>query len=346
MRMEIGGVMDFTYLDNLNGSYAESRILHAAVELKIFDTIGEKAMASEEVSGTLNTDKRATELLLNAVTALNLLKKEDNLFSLTDLSRKYLLSSSNTCYTGVIRFESALWNVWGKLAESVSSGRPARTPDMYQTNKAETECFIMAMHHLVSARGDADYIADKLNIEGIHSILDIGSGPGTYPIALCRKNPKISATIFDLPGTLEITKRVIEKEGLEDRIELIAGDYNKDQLPEGYDIVFISNIIHSEDEETNKGLMKKIYHSLNPGGRIIIKDHIMDEGLTKPSGGAIFSIYMLLTTKGRDYGYHEVHGWLQDAGFTGVSVEELPPPMTSSLVIGRKTPAPLGHNGG
>lgn len=328
--------MDFTYLDNLNGSYAESRILQAAVELKIFDTIGEKAMVSEEVAGTLNTDKRGTELLLNALAALNLLKKENHIFTLTDLSKKYLLASSMTCYSGVIKFESAMWNKWEKLAESVRSGKPVRPPDMYQANKEETECFIMAMHHLVSARGDADYIADKLNIADIHSILDIGSGPGTYPIALCRKNPKISATIFDLPGTLEITKRVIEKEGLEDRIELIAGDYNKDLLPEGYDVVFLSNIIHSEDEETNKGLMKKVYHSLNPGGRIIIKDHIMDEGLTKPAGGAIFSIYMLLTTKGRDYGYHEVHGWLKNAGFTGVAVEELPPPMTSSLVIGSK----------
>ena len=33
--------MDFTYLDNLSGAYAESRILHAAVELNIFDTIGD-----------------------------------------------------------------------------------------------------------------------------------------------------------------------------------------------------------------------------------------------------------------------------------------------------------------
>ena len=33
--------MDFTYIDNLNGAYAESRILHVAIELNIFDTIGQ-----------------------------------------------------------------------------------------------------------------------------------------------------------------------------------------------------------------------------------------------------------------------------------------------------------------
>lgn len=223
--------MDFTYLDNLNSAYAESRILHAAVELNIFDTIGDKRMSAQEVSLKLNLDERATGLLLNALVALNLLHKGDNLFSLTDLARKYLLSTSENCYTGMVRFESALWSIWGELAKAVRTGRPVRTPDMYQTNREETECFIMAMHHLVSARGDADSIAGRLNMEGVQTILDIGSGPGTYPVALCKKNPHLSITIFDLPGTLEITGKVFEREGIGLQIRLIAGDYNKDPLP-------------------------------------------------------------------------------------------------------------------
>ncbi|MBI5755658.1 MAG: methyltransferase domain-containing protein [Nitrospirae bacterium] len=328
--------MDFTHLDNLSGAYAESRILHAAVELNIFDTIGDKKVSAEEVAENIRTDTRATELLLNALTALNLLNKEGNLFSLTDLSGKYLLSASESCYSGMIRFESSMWKVWERLADAVRTGKSVRTPDMYQTEKEETECFIMAMHHLVSARGDAGYIADRLNLTGVHSVLDIGSGPATYPIAICKKHPHISVTIFDLPATLEVTKRVLEGAGVSRKIRIIAGDYNKDPLPAGYDVVFLSNIIHGEDEGTNKTLMKKIFQSLNPGGRIIIKDHIMDESLTRPACGAIFSIYMLLTTKGRDYGFHEVKEWLEEAGFVDISLEELAPPMTSALVSGLK----------
>lgn len=327
---------EFTYLDNLSGAYAESRILHAAVELNLFDAIGENRMSVQAISERLKTNERATELFLNALTVLNLLHKKDNLFSLTDLAKKYLVTTSETCYTGMIRLESAQWSVWGELAKAVRTGQPIRTPDMYQTNRDETERFIMAMHHLVSARGDAAYLADKLSAEGVRSILDIGSGPGTYPIALCKKNPAIKASIFDLPGTLEITRKVLAKEGMEKQISLIAGDYNKDPLPNGFDIVFLSNIIHGEDEEANRTLLKKIYGSLNPGGRVMVKDHILNEDLTKPAGGAIFSICMLLTTKGRDYGYHEVHRWLEEAGFVDITLEELPPPMTSGLVTGKR----------
>ena len=230
-----------------------------------------------------------------------------------------------------------MWNVWEKLAQAVRTGKPVRTPDMHQTNKEDTECFIMAMHHLVSARGDAGLLAERLNLGGVQSILDIGSGPGIYPIAICRKYPHISATIFDLPGTLEVTRKVLKKESFDNRIILIAGDYNVDPLPAGFDVTLLSNIIHSENEDTNKALMKKVYDTLNQGGRIIIKDHIMDESLTKPACGAIFSINMLLTTKGRDYGFHEVRGWLVGAGFVDINLEELPPPMTSSMVTGKKS---------
>src|SRR3990172_6340978 len=258
--------MDFTYIDNLNGAYAESRILHVAIELNIFDTIGSQMMSAKEVSAKIHTEVRATELFLNALTALNLLEKKDNLFSLTEVSGKYLLSTSETCYSSMIKFDSSMWNVWEKLAQAVRTGKPVRTPDMHQTNKEDTECFIMAMHHLVSARGDAGLLAERLNLDGVRSILDIGSGPGTYPIAICRKYPSISATIFDLPGTLEITGKVLKKEGLENRIKLIAGDYNLDPLPVGSDVLLLSNIIHGEDEETNRVLMKKIFSALNPGG--------------------------------------------------------------------------------
>lgn len=328
--------MNFTYLDNLNGAYAESRILHTAVELNIFDTINDQQISAKEISTILNTDERATTLLLNALSALNLLHKQDNLFSLTSLSKKYLLSGSGACYNSMIMFDASMWDVWGRLSQAVRTGKPVRTPDMYQTNKEDTERFIMAMHHLVSARGDAGLLAERLNLENVRSILDIGSGPGTYPIAICRKYTHISATIFDLPGSLEITKKVLKKEDLENRIKLIAGNYNVDPLPVGSDVVLLSNIIHGEDEETNRVLMKKIFSALNPGGYIIIKDHIMDESLTKPACGAIFSINMLLTTKGRDYGFHEVKRWLNDAGFTDISSEELPHPMTSSIVKGKK----------
>ena len=120
-------------------------------------------------------------------------------------------------------------------------------------------------------------------------------------------------------------------------IDLVTVDYLADELPGGRAAIFLSNVIHSEDEATNAELMRKCFRALRPGGLVIIKDHIMNHELTAPRPGAIFSLYLLLTTRGRDYSYDEVAGWLGQAGFGYMGIHPLPdPPFSSSLVTARK----------
>ena len=96
----------------------------------------------------------------------------------------------------------------------------------------ETETFVRAMDSLVKARGDAEVLAEALDWNNATEFLDVGSGPATYPIALCRRFPGLRATIFDLPGTLKFTQRYVRAATMEHRIGLIAGDYRKDAIPE------------------------------------------------------------------------------------------------------------------
>ena len=99
----------------------------------------------------------------------------------------------------------------------------------------------------------------------------------------------------------------------------------------------MSNIIHSENEPVNEALMAKCFRALNPGGLIAVKDHIMNRDLTEPAAGAVFSLYLLLTTRGRDYSFDETAGWLGAAGFIDIQMTTLPsPPFTSSIVSARK----------
>jgi hypothetical protein len=63
----------------------------------------------------------------------------------------------------------------------------------------------------------------------------------------------------------------------------------------------------------------------------------MDAELTVPAAGAVFSLYLLLTTHGRDYSFEEVAEWMRGVGFTDVRLETLPsPPFSSSMVLARK----------
>ena len=326
--------MEFTEISRLAASHVEARIIQTAVQLGVFDALRNAPLGAADVAAALGTDRRATELLLNALAALQLVEKQQNTFSLTAAAQTYLTSDSPQSLTGMIRFDASLWNCWERLAESVREGKPVRAADMYQDDPQETETFISAMDSLVCARGDGEIMAQVLDWQKVTRVLDVGSGPATYPIALCRAHPHIQVTVFDLAATLEVTRRYVARARMGERIHLIQGDYRSDSIPGEYDVIFLSNIIHGESFDENQSLMAKLRANLTTGGRIVVKDHVLDSTRTRPPVGAVFSLLMLLTTRsGRCYGFDEIKTWLENAGFHRVTRIDLPLPLTSSLVI-------------
>jgi SAM-dependent methyltransferase len=329
--------MKFSQLMGLAGGHAEARIVQTALRVGVFEALENGTQSAEAVASQLGLEPRATELLLNALTALAILNKQAQKFSLAPVAKQYLVRSSPQYVGGMIRFEDSLWQCWEKLPETIRTGAPARPANMYQDDPKETETFIDAMDCLVKARGDAGALAKAIDWQKVDTLLDIGSGPATYPIALCRQFPNIRATIFDLPGTLKITQRHVRDAGMTEWIRLIPGDYRKNSIPGDYDVVFLSNVIHGEDSQSNEILIRKLSRNLRPSGQIVVKDHILDDSRTHPPVGAIFSLLMLLTTAGgRCYSFTEVKDWLERAGLGQIRQIELPPPLTSSLVVAAK----------
>jgi hypothetical protein len=328
--------MEFSELVKLAGGFVEARAIQAARELGVFEALKNSRDASN-VAAAIRCDPRATEILLNALVSIGLLTKQHSVYFLGETAATYLLKDAPKYLGGMIQFDSSLWNRWGELEKAVKSGKPARAPDMYQSDPQETARFIEAMDSLVRARGDADILAAMLDLSEVGEVLDVGSGPATYPISFCRKYPALRATIFDLPATLAVTRRFVDASGVGDRIALIAGDYRSDPIPGTYQLAFLSNIIHAESNEENERLTAKLYGCLDRDGAIIIKDHILDDSRARPSAGALFSLLILLTTeRGRCYSFNEVKSWLEKAGFQRVHELPLSPPLTSSLVIGMK----------
>jgi SAM-dependent methyltransferase len=331
--------IDFTRLMGMAGGHAEARAIQTALKLGLFEALHPDQRDSDRLAAAIHCERRATMLLANAMVALGLLRKSAGDYALTDAARRLLLEHSPEYLGGMILFDEALWSTWGKLDESIRSGRPARASDMYQSDPDETSRFIRAMDSLVRARGDAVWTADQLDLSWAQTLADLGGGPGTYLLEFLRRWPHLRGILFDLPATLEVTRRLVSERGgsLHERLALHELDYNRDEIPGPLDVIFMSNIIHSEDETANAALVAKCSRALGPNGLLVIKDHIMEAELTVPAAGAVFSLYLLLTTHGRDYSSEEVAGWMRGTGFIDVRIETLPsPPFSSSMVLARK----------
>ncbi|MCA9467820.1 MAG: methyltransferase domain-containing protein, partial [Nitrospira sp.] len=147
---------------------------------------------------------------------------------------------------------------------------------------------------------------------------------GTNAIAFCRAYPELTATVFDLPQTLKVTKAYVEKAGLSERVTLQAGNFHQDEFDGVYDVALMSDILHYQDGPTNAALVEKVYRHLNEGGRLIIKDRFLDRERTSPAWTTAFAVHILVNTEhGQCFTIDEARQWMDQAGFH--HVEELEP---------------------
>jgi len=298
-------------------AFQKSRILLSSFELDIFTAIAESGNSNDQIAKQLKLEGHACERLLNALVSLGFLVKKNNLFFNTPDSFTFL-SKKSPDYLGGLMHSNHLWDTWNNLTQVVKTGISAHSSEINVRGDEWLFSFISAMHD--RAKKQAPQQLKNINLTGVRSTLDVGGGSGAYSMEFVSKKPDIEATIFDLPNVIPITKKFLDKEGFSDKIKTHSGDYTTDKLPEGFDLVFMSAIIHSNPLETNRELIKKCFVSLNKNGRIIIQDWVMNNDRTQPLAGAVFAINMLVGTESGDcFTEEEVTEMLTGAGFKKIS---------------------------
>jgi len=84
----------------------------------------------------------------------------------------------------------------------------------------------------------------------------------------------------------------------------------------------VSAIVHQNSREENRALFGKVHAALVPGGRIAIRDMVMDETRTRPVSGALFAVNMLVGTPGGGtFTFAELRADLEEARFKAVKID-------------------------
>ncbi len=302
------------------GYYWETKILLTAVKLDVFSVLDGRGRTASEAAEKLGADARALGLLLNALVAIRLLSKSGDLYANTPVATTHLVKHGPQYVGHLLLLHDAEWDNWGKLEEAVKTGRSPVTQHVFETDPALGANVLSVLHRIGQQSGPD--LAKRLALGQARTMLDLGGGAGTNAIAFCQTYPQLSATVFDLQTTLPLTERTVKDAGLEGRIALKAGDFNRDSLGGPYDVVLMSDILHYQDLATNAALVKKIYSHLNPGGRLIIKDRFLDASGTSPAWTAAFAVHILVNTEqGACYRTAEAMQWMHDGGYG--SVEEI-----------------------
>jgi precorrin-6B methylase 2 len=300
-------------------AFMESRILLTGVELDLFNLLAEKAMTADQVAMELEANLRGTTMVLDALAALGYLTKEGGVYRTEEMMIPLLTGDSPDSILPGLMHAAHLWHGWSQLTDIVLKGGHAEFPR--DEREKRRKAFIGAMS--IRAARDAYQLVKTINPGKAMSLLDVGGASGGYTVAFLDENPGMTATIFDLPPVIEMARERLAKTRWIERVNLVAGDFNEDDLPPGHDLALLSAIIHMNSHEQNLELYRKVYAALNQGGRLVIRDFVMEPDRTRPAPGAVFAINMLVNTQGGGtFTFEEIRNGLEEAGFKDVGYIE------------------------
>jgi len=319
----------------LSGSYWNTCPLHAGVKLELFTRLGDRQLSAAELAAELGIPERGLAMLLDALSALELLVKEGDNYRATPAAGRFLNSTSPAYLGHIINHHHHLVEYWSHLDVAVREGGPVRERISHQPSEAERESFLMGMFNLAMLH--APKLAEAVDLAGHKRLLDLGGGPGSYAIHFCQQTPGLEAVIFDLPTTRPFAEQTVASFGLSERISFAAGDFTSDPLPGRFDVVWISQVLHGEGPEGCARLVAKAAEALEPGGLLLVQEFILAAERDAPLFPALFSLNMLLgTPNGQSYSEPEIAGMLRAAGLEDVKRIPMESPQGVGIMAGRK----------
>ena len=299
---------------SLSRSFTECRVFLSAAELDLFTLLTPAPLPAREVANRIGAETRGLTILLDALSGMGLLDKRGEVYQCSPSASLFLSADASDSVLPMVLHMAGLWRRWSSLTSIV---RGAKVSDQITASFREIDelrAFIGAMD--VIAKPLAPRIVADVHPGTSRALLDVGGASGTYTVAFLQAVPHMKATLFDKPEVIEIARERLEKAGVLDRVTLAPGDFYRDQLPAGHDLAFISAIIHQNSPDQNVSLFRNVFGSLDRGGRVVIRDHVMEPDRTRPKDGALFAVNMLVSTAaGRAYTYDEIRACLEQAGF-------------------------------
>ena len=317
--------------------YQRSMALFTGLRLGVFSALASGPSDASRLARTVSADTRRLSILLNALVAVGLLKRDGAQYENGKLAARYL-TDGPLSRRSILLHHRNCWAEWTDLERKIRAGRKGAGPE-----KNWQENFIRGMED--NSRERAAQVAREFPLREGERLLDLGGGPGTYALEWAVRYPGAKVTLFDLPETVRIARRILSEKGRSGEVEIAAGDFLKDPLGGPYDFVWISQILHAFSERECIRILRRARQAMAPKGRVAVQEFLLDEGKTSPPGPAFFSVHMVAATEGgRSYTEGEIKGMLSTAGFRKVSARR-PDPAGVGIVTAQAGKKETGRPG-
>lgn len=301
-----------------------------ALDIDLFEALtnAEGPLSAEMLADRVDAHPNGIDILCSFLVTEGYLTTAGEGYRLTGMTGKWLLADSETNMGPWFTFWNELvFPFWEReLETAIREGEPSQS--IYEWFDEEPDRWEVAQDGFrATASLLVEDVADTVTVpDGATQLIDIGGGHGLYAMELCHRHPRLSATIFDVPGAIAAIGNDIPT-GIADRVRTQAGDYFTDSLGTDYDIALLFNVIHAHEPAENIALFEQVADALASGGRLIVLDQWEGSGRTPVSrAGLQFVALTYLTTLGANaYTIEEVASWLRGAGFVDIQRQSVGP---------------------
>ncbi|WP_296717304.1 methyltransferase [Erythrobacter sp.] len=325
---------------DLLAGFAYSQVLRAAVEGGLLDILRDGPIGAAEIARRMDLSEDAALTLLRAARSLMLaeeagpdrwmLGEQGAVFAANPgvqamIRHHRLLYADLADPLALLRRDrreptdlSRFWTYAGALHGGAERG--AQTSEYSQ--------LMAASQHFV-----ADEVLASVSFKGVRRLLDVGGGHGAFLTHIGAAWPHLELGLFDLPEVVETGKTVLADTFGSARVAGHPGNFFKDSIPQGYDMVSLIRILHDHDDAPVLALLGNIRASIAPGARLLIAEPMARIPGAEPMGEAFFGLYLWAMGSGRPRSPAEIIAMLTKAGFARARPVATAQPVNASVII-------------
>ncbi len=298
-----------------------ARGITAGVRLGVFEALVDSDADAPQLAERTSCHPDGMRALANTLTGFGLLRRRGGRYSLTKPSRKWLLRSSKDTLVDAVKFLGFCNDYSASLEQDVRTGEVVRIHDMQHP----PEFWDAYMRALASfAKVMCKEIFFRMGVKKASRMLDIGGGHGLYGGLLAARIDGLTTEVIDLPEACAVGRRIVEEEGCAHCVIHREGDFRVVDWGTGYDLVFVSNVLHNATAEEGAALVKRAKAALSPGGKLVISDAAHPGGTGRVDATAGWNeLFFYLVSGAGAWPEETMVGWMQDAGFTAVENKRL-----------------------
>ena len=331
--------------------FVYSQVLLACVRLRILELVNESPRTLDELAHICQVPASALQRLVNSAVALKLL-------SLRGQSRYGLgpLGAPVAGHPGIramIEHHAVLYHdmqdpvallrdqvsdgqmtaYWPYVETQAADGAPQQAPRAWAQEKVSRYSQLMS----ASQPFVVDEVLAAYSFANHRCVLDVGGGQGTFVSRLAGHAAHLKLMLFDLPQVAELAQDNFKKKSLSDRIEAFGGDFLKDALPEGADLITLVRVAHDHPDAHVSTILRSIFNALPAGGTLLLTEPMAQSSHEAPLGDAYFHFYLLAMGSGRLRTVLELSDMILAAGFSSVEALDNPMPLQTRILVGKKS---------